>query len=107
MDIFDIVLGRNGSGGGGSGGGNTLVATATYDDATFTYTLDKTWQELHDAAFSVVVVPKNGNNVYAYINVMPWEEDGTYGFDCCTMEYDMFYFRCNAADDYPAYTSGD
>lgn len=49
--VLDRVNGwvEPGSGGGGGGSG-VLVVTATYDEQTEYTTLDKTWQEIHDAA---------------------------------------------------------
>lgn len=41
----------NGSGGGGGTGGGVLVCTMDIQ----TVTLDKTWKEIHDASFAVVV----------------------------------------------------
>lgn len=41
----------NGSGGGGGTGGGVLVCNVDNEDA-----LDKTWQEIHDAAFAIVQV---------------------------------------------------
>ena len=40
---------------GGSSGGGVLVVHAVPDSTTQTVTLDKTWQEIHDADLSVVV----------------------------------------------------
>ena len=42
-----------GGGGGGSSGGGVLVIHETVSGNT--HTLDKTWQEIHDADFAVVV----------------------------------------------------
>ena len=39
----------NGVSGSGSSGGGSLAITETYDEATDTYTLNKTWQEIYDA----------------------------------------------------------
>lgn len=40
--------------GGGSGGG-VFITTANYDETTLTSTLDKTWQEIHDAISSGMI----------------------------------------------------
>lgn len=60
MDLFDILLARaNSGGGGGDAGGGVLKATATFDDSTGAWTLDKTWQEIHDSTFTVAEVKWN------------------------------------------------
>jgi hypothetical protein len=41
--------------GGGGGGGGVLVVNVVFDSTAQTATLDKTWQEIHDADLSVVV----------------------------------------------------
>ena len=41
---------NGGSGGGGGGGGGVFLVNMTFDEATNTETLDKTWQEIYDAA---------------------------------------------------------
>lgn len=46
-----------------AGGGGVLVANS---DAT-TYALDKTWQEIKDADFSVVTLDQGGTRLYMYV----------------------------------------
>lgn len=49
---------EGGSGGGGSIGGGLVVVWAVYDDDS----LDKTWQEIHDAMAAGTPVTMVGNN---------------------------------------------
>ena len=64
VDVLKSITGKNvetiadgleeALSGGGSGGGGVLVVTATYDAEAGTYTLNKTWQEIHDADLAVI-----------------------------------------------------
>ena len=49
MEQYLDYIAKNGGSGGGGGGGGVLVVTAETDTETSTSTLDKTWQEIHDA----------------------------------------------------------
>lgn len=40
----------------GIAAGGAMVVNATYDESTLTYTLNKTWQEIHDALAAGVMV---------------------------------------------------
>ncbi len=50
-EVIALIKAFGGSGGGSSGGGVLVVHGTTVDGVT---TLDKTWQEIVDAGFSVV-----------------------------------------------------
>lgn len=53
-EIVDAI----GSGGGGGAGGGVLVVGSTLDADVGSITLDKTWEEIHDAPFAVIHVGK-------------------------------------------------
>lgn len=84
------------SGGGGSGGGGVLVVTDT--DGT----LDKTWQEIHDAfvAGSVRIQKQSGKST-ALMNVktVGAARDG-YGIMCDNYTTNQSY-STDSADGYP------
>ena len=57
LPVFD---GKASSGGGGGGGGSSaLIVGGTYDDTTYSCTLDKTWKEIHDAVANGGIVIVN------------------------------------------------
>lgn len=70
--MFPILMGKNNDlekrvktledSGGGSSGGGVLVATDTEG------TLDKTWQEIHDAAVAVVKADEQGLTYFGLVN---------------------------------------
>ena len=55
FDPVSYAMGAKSGGGGGSGGG-VLVVHSIYDEQTETEALDKTWQEIHDAALGQVLI---------------------------------------------------
>ena len=120
MDILSYVMGqRSVESGGGSGG---LVITMTYDDATTTYTLDKTWAEINavvSVGGSAVVVfddretfVNTGYLEYRTVVNMfaPAEGSGSSYelqlFDS-TISSKTFTFSADTADDYPTRYVGD
>ena len=94
-EVFLDAIAKGGGGGGSSGGG-VLVVHETVSGTT--HTLDKTWQEIHDADF--VVLKIDGHIYYA---------------SEITDVYDVFYvgfmfghpaedgYSCDSASGYPAY----
>lgn len=70
------IIDQGGGGGGGSGGGGVLIVNDVNG------TLDKTWQEIYDAGFSVIKEPNgllmfcagaltyDGNYIAPYFNPM-------------------------------------
>ena len=54
----------NNSGGSGSG---VLIVNGTIDAETQMDTLDKTWQEIHDAGYAIIREVLRGNVMFAYI----------------------------------------
>ena len=120
MDVMSYVMGqRSVESGGGSGG---LVITMTYDDATTTYTLDKTWAEINavvSVGGSAVVVfddrETSVNNGYleyrTVVNMFaPAEGSGSsYVLELFddAISNNTFTFSADTADDYPARYVGD
>lgn len=60
----------------GGGGGGVLVVTDTND------TLDKTWQEIHDAFIAGSVRIQQGTNIMNVKTVGYSSREGTYGLAC-------------------------
>lgn len=88
----------------GAGGGGVLVISSVYDEQTETTTLDKTWQEIHDATFSVIITdnPMMGK-VYDYIRTVGMMM-GKYTVASAFFSDDKVQiskYVCNSADDYP------
>lgn len=68
-------IAENVNNGGGSGGG-VLVVTDTSG------TLDKTWQEIHDAFVAGSVRIQKGTNIYNVKTVGYSSREGSYGLAC-------------------------
>lgn len=85
----------NGGGGGGTGGG--VFVNMTWDDATQSYSLDKTAGELYDAILSgAVIYCKDTTSIYLVVWVNT--EDGYgFGLDSST----ALVFGAASANDYP------
>ena len=87
---------------GGSGGGVLVVGI----DAT-TGALDKTWQEIYDADFAVVVMESDGNKLMAYVyGLQPG--DNKMGTDYTVMlmmadnsQFAVITATAESASDYP------
>lgn len=60
-ETIALIKAFGNGGGGGSSGGGVLVVGATFTETTMT--LDKTWQEIHDADVAFVVVTDPWGNV--------------------------------------------
>lgn len=67
MDVTTLAICKKmiENGGGGTGGG-VLVVHQSGDNDTG-YTLDKTWQEIHDADFSIIVTEDTDGKWYVQI----------------------------------------
>ena len=84
--------------GGGSGGGVLVVNVTTEGQTT---TLDKTWQEIFDSDFPVVVG--------TYEDAKWWAVPVEVSFNTSTYVVDIGNsqrFECEAADGYPSMTQG-
>lgn len=98
---YKMLLGDIEAGGGGGAGGGVLVATM---DAA-TGTLDKTWQEIDDAAFTVVYVDGSygGTTSHLRLFVCGTAVTGTeYRVAAYSAEEStLVHFTTTSADDYP------
>ena len=94
-DALDEIA-ESGSGGGGSGAG-PLIVHATTDSSNVT-TLDKTWQEIHDAKFAVLIF--EGREEYIGISLVTGisVQSGVY-----IIILDGNNFTCETADGYPSF----
>lgn len=72
IDENGVPVWAENSGGGGSTGGGVLVCGMN----TQTGTLDKTWQELHDADFAVVTADLSGSGYIVKIPVISFMSYG-------------------------------
>lgn len=90
-------------GGGGQGGSNVLVVNCNAS----TYTLDKTWQEIHDAPFAVIMIQQNSNKMVFYIASIT-SIDSAYSVAAFSEGGDAIgetIFVTDSADGYPAISS--
>ena len=99
--------GQSGGGGGSSGGG---VLVLHVDDETFA--LDKTWKEISDAGFSVVMYP-TPSGADACIFVGAYNSSGSYkvrfahpyteqSSGATTVGFGLFEFATDSENGYPA-----
>ena len=80
---------------GGSSGGGVLVVHVDTD----TYTLDKTWKEMHDSSFCVIKMSSSSSIVYAYVNnILKYNSEYIV---VATMGGESASFTTNSADGYP------
>lgn len=86
--------------GGGSGGG-VLVVNGTIDGNTMT--LDKTWQEIHDAGAAMLKFEISSAQNFAWLLAVAIE-DGAYV--CEFMGGNNIDFTTDSADGYPSATMG-
>lgn len=88
-------------------GGGVLVVSAVYDEQTDTTTLDKTWQEIHDATFAVIITENPMGKIHDYISIVGQIPDGyfvTSGIMSDNAVQSNLY-KCNSADGYPVLQS--
>lgn len=101
-EVFLDAIAKGGSGGGSSGGG-VLVVNMTLNDAGTIGTLDKTWQEIHDADFPVVRFSYQGR-VFWYQVLDAGQSDGGYGVTV-VMNFKTVAteeFKASTTDGYPS-----
>ena len=93
--------------GGGSGGGGVLVVHVDWDVGGGT--LDKTWQEIYDSPFSVVV--DSGEFAMYFWPVYVVEINNSEAYDVIVVDYlgspQSLTFRANNVDGYPVIFNGD
>ena len=93
--------------GGGSSGG-VLVVNGTWDDEGTTCTLDKTWQEIYDGGFGVVVSPIGDNEVAYSPIIAVFSGLGQYSVEVIhegANGFDTMRFSTNSASGYPVFSS--
>lgn len=83
-------------------GGGVLVVGGTIDGNTMT--LDKTWQEIHDAGTVVLIFEFDANTqVSNWLTIVDYT-DGEYG--CTFIGSNQLTFTTDSADGYPSTTLG-
>ncbi len=90
-----------------TGGGSLRInISMEVDGDTTTYTMDKTWQQIHDAFVS-------GSDCYGYMQgddiIVRYNIEvvsSEYGFGVKTNGFDGTRFTASSADDYPSLTIG-
>lgn len=105
---------ENGVASGGSKGASILIAeeTKTSDGGTVTYTLDKTWNEIHEClangGLCYVRAPYKGDpyEVYRFVYKATTKSDsyviGSVLINGATLSPD---YKCSNPDDYPTATT--
>lgn len=89
------------SGGGGGGGASLLIATVDVN----TSTLDKTWQEIYDADYCIVVTAVDGKS-FAPVSEI-YEDDGLYCLSAFSFNAQiLIQFEASSANDYPVANMG-
>ena len=102
-EVIALIKAFGGSGGGSSGGGVLII---TEDGGTGT--LDKTWQEIHDAEFALIVNVV-GQNYKSFIPVIEVNEDsGSYTVTTCATfnnsgeaVFSIGVYAASSANGYP------
>jgi hypothetical protein len=93
------AIANNGGGGGGSGGGVLVV----HEDAE-THALDKTWQEIYDAGFSVLFSyysEEGGTETAVSYITMYYTSDSLYGVGYANVQGGSNVYMCDTANGYP------
>lgn len=104
MNVIDVMMAKQlaGGSGGGGGGGGVLVVHAT-DNGGF-LVLDKTWKEITQASYAVLVVNMQGmGNLYKPLSQTNDDGEGQYS----AFFYDYLYgesseFYTDNENGYPA-----
>ena len=93
-------------GGGGTGGG-VLVVNQTYDEALEANVLDKTWKEINESPFAVIVEFSPFGLVRSFVFVT--SSTPTYGISSVTFvgnEPSYIVFTASTENDYPVAQMG-
>lgn len=116
LEQYLDVIANNG-GGGGSGGG-VLVVNLVYDESTDKNTLDKTWQEIKDAGYAVLVTDNSNEetiSIQIYATLAEIQGGNIPGFGSsygvCFKRFngtqlESFWYFTTSANGYPAESSG-
>lgn len=102
----EIALIKALGGGGGSGGGVLVVGWTVSGELENVYTLDKTWQEIHDADYAVIVEEDLiSKGYYQIISVFLNTFSNKYIVKVNIPENeDETLFTADSASDYPSFT---
>lgn len=93
-----------------SSGGGVLIVTATWDDEAGTSTLNKTWQEIHDADFAVINseitdVETGEITLLKYpVIVVGYEQNDGYFVNVLVGGTTINSFYTDSSSGYPVYT---
>lgn len=108
-ETYALLAGKGGGGGGGDS--SVFVIHATYDEDTYTVTLDKTWNEIYSAItgdkMCVVFPPKAEEPDYTFAGYefahnCGWEEGSGYTV-LVGLGYGEKEYTAASGDDYPSY----
>lgn len=96
-EVIALSKAFGGSGGGSSGGG---VLVVHFDDDTGA--LDKTWQEIYDADFAVIVGAAPNGKMYNHV-LSVYAMGSSYFISVLDggVNYDTYSFVTSSADGYP------
>lgn len=99
-------------GGGGTGGGVLVVNVIPEGEGEEKVTMDKTWQEIYDAPFSVarVQIGQTGAMLYQIYDIGQHDSDYSVSIIYPTpadlsVNFDSITFRAESANDYPTTAS--
>lgn len=104
FDPVSYAMGAK-SGGGGSSGGGVLVVN--FDQQTMA--LDKTWQEIVDAEYAVIVQSVGTTTVYQYLANIQKTGDTSYVVNAFMIMGTTIYesnYIATSADGYPVFNQG-
>lgn len=88
-------------GGGGGGGSDSSVLVVGYDQKTGV--LNKTWQEIYDAAFPVIRYVASGMRTWLHVSAA---NRITYEITASDLKTgDDYTFKADSADGYPVYVN--
>ena len=102
-EVIALAKAFGGGGGGGSSGGGALVVNFTWNDDD-SADLDKTWQEMFDAAsegMPVIIKNSSSDHVYCFY-LYSIEHSGNYQVDIIDVSSTtQLHFETNSATGYP------
>ena len=108
-DNGSYVLGEGGSG-SGSAGGSILLVGCTYDEDTGATTLAKTWQEIYDADYAVLVEELSDPGeatIRSYYKLLSVGSSGPDDYRVVFSTSPPRTFTCSSPTTYPTYTEED
>ena len=87
-----------------AGGGGVLVVNSVYDEQADTTTLDKTWQQIHDADYCILKVIYDKETDYSPVIAVaetPFNKYKVTAINLTEQPFASIDFECDTADDYP------